>query len=208
MWMLEVGAGVDDVNEALLVEFVAAERSRDLPCASVKRWAGTMRRFLTSAGYLEASKTEPVQLTLVQAAVEDWCSWMRGQCGLTAKTIATYCRYAAGLLDEVTAADGVIEWDRLDASVVNAYVAERGRPYGLVARAHIVGSVRCLLRWALSSGQLARDLSAGILKPAGTRRSVPRRRRTGRSVAGRLRSGHGHRGTGPGGRLDPGASGP
>jgi integrase len=99
---------------------------------------------------------------------------MRDQRGLTAKTIAAYCHYAAGLLDEMTATDGSVQWDRLDASIVNAYVAERGRPYGIVARAHIVGSVRCLLRWALSTGYLDRDLSAGILKPAGTRRSVPR----------------------------------
>ncbi|MGH3987974.1 MAG: tyrosine-type recombinase/integrase [Pseudonocardiaceae bacterium] len=174
MWMHEVGAGVDDIDLDLLAEFVAAERSRDLPCASVKRWTGAMRRFLKSAGYLDASKTEPVQLTPAQAAVTDWCSWMRGQRGLTAKTIAAYCRYAAGVLDEVTAADGSVQWDRLDATIVNTYVAERGRPYGLVARAHIVGSVRCLLRWALVTGQLDRDLSAGILKHAGTRRSVPR----------------------------------
>ena len=99
---------------------------------------------------------------------------MREQRGLTDKTVAAYCHYAAGLLDEMTATDGSVEWDRLGASIVNAYVAEHGRPYGVVARAHIVGSVRCLLRWALSTGRLDRDLTGGILKPAGTRRSVPR----------------------------------
>jgi site-specific recombinase XerC len=99
---------------------------------------------------------------------------MRGGRGLTAKTVAAYCRYAAGLLDELTATDGSVQWLWLDASIVNAYVAERGRPYGVAARAHIVGSVRCLLRWALSTGRLDRDLTGGILQPAGTRRSLPR----------------------------------
>lgn len=99
---------------------------------------------------------------------------MRDQRGLTQKTIAARCHYAAGLLDVVTAADGSVVWDRLDVSVINNYVAERGRPYGIVARAHIVGSVRCLLRWALITGHLDRDLSAGILKPPGTRRALPR----------------------------------
>lgn len=174
LWMQEVGAGIDDIDEDLLAQFVAAELSRDLPCASVKRWTGTMRRFLASAGYLDASTTEPVQLTPVQAAITDWCSWMRGERGLTEKTVAAYSRYGAGVLDEVTAGDGSVEWDRIDASIVNAYVAERGRPYGVVARAHIVGSVRCLLRWSLATGRLDRDLNAGILKPAGTRRSLPR----------------------------------
>src|SRR3954453_19580303 len=37
LWMQDVGAGVDDIDEALLAEFVAAELARDLPCASVKR---------------------------------------------------------------------------------------------------------------------------------------------------------------------------
>jgi alkylation response protein AidB-like acyl-CoA dehydrogenase len=67
-----------------------------------------------------------------------------------------------------------VQWGQLDASIVNAYVTDRGRPYGVAARARIVGSVRCLLRWALSTGRLDRDLTAGILKPPGTKRSVPR----------------------------------
>jgi len=174
MWMQEIDAGVDDIDAGLLAEFVTAERSRDLPCASVISWSGTVRRFLITAGYLGRSTSEPVALTPAQAAVHDWCGWMRDQRGLTTKTIAAYCRYAAGVLDKVVSADGSVEWDRLDASIVNAYIVERGRPYGLVARAHIVGSVRSLLRWALSTGLLDCDLSAGILKPAGTKRSVPR----------------------------------
>jgi integrase len=148
--------------------------SRDLPCLAVKQWIGTVRGFLIAAGYLSAAVVQSDSLTSAQTAVADWCSWMREQRGLTEKTIAARCRYAAGLLDVLTAAAGSVQWWRLDASIVNAYVAERGRPYGVVARAHIVGSVRCLLRWALSTGSLDRDLTAGILKAAGTRRSLPR----------------------------------
>jgi integrase len=133
-----------------------------------------MRRFLTAAGYLNLVGVQANPLTSAKAAVADWCSWMREQRGLTEKTIAARCHYAAGLLEVLMAADGSVQWWRLDASIVNAYVAERGRPYGIVARAHILGSVRCLLRWALSTGRLDRDLSAGILKSAGTRRSLPR----------------------------------
>lgn len=173
-WMQEVGAGVGEIDGELLVRFVAAEGSRDLPCGSVKRWMGALRRFLAASGYLRAAEVDDEQLTSAQAAVMEWCTWMRVQRGLTEKSVAAYCYYGAGLLDAVTAADGAVRWDRLDASVVNAYVADRGRRYGVVARAHIVGSVRCLLRWALSTGRLDRDLRAGILKPAGTKRSVPR----------------------------------
>ena len=174
MWMDTVGAAVVDIDEELLERFVTAEGSQDRPCVSVKGSIGPARGFLASAGYLRAAEVNEGQLTLTQTAVMDWCSWMRTQRGLTEKSIAAYRYYAAGLLDEVTAVDGSVLWDRLDASIVNAYVAERGRPYGIAARAHIVGSVRCLLRWALSTGRLDRDVTAGILKPPGTKRSVPR----------------------------------
>lgn len=173
-WMEDVGAGVGEIDEGLLDRFIAAERSRDLPCSSVKRWMGALRRFLAAAGYLRAAGVNAEQLTPAEAAVTEWCTWMRVQRGLTEKSIAAYCYYAAGLLDAVTAADEAVRWDRVNASMVNAYVADRGRPYGVVARAHIVGSVRCLLRWALSTGRLDRDVTAGILKPAGTKRSLPR----------------------------------
>lgn len=209
LWMREVGAGVDDIDEELLERFVAAERSRDVVCVTVKSSMGRMRRFLTAAGHLGVAKADAGPLTPAQAAVADWRSWMRDQRVLTGKTIAARCHYAAGLLDGLTAADGAVEWDRLDASIVNVYVAERGRPYGVVARAHLVDAVRCLLRWALSTGRLERDLTAGILKPAGTRRALPRGV-SAEQVAALLavRSGHGDRDAGPGGRVDLGAAGP
>lgn len=174
MWMRTVGAGIDDIDEELLARFVTAERSQERPCASVERWIGALRRFLAAAGYLRAGGVDAGQLTRAQAAVTHWCKWMRDQRGLTEKSIAAYCYYAAGLLDVLTATDGSLQWDQIDASAVNAYVADRGRPYGVATRAHIVGSVRCLLRWALSTGHLDRDLTAGILKPPGTKRSFPR----------------------------------
>jgi len=173
-WMDRVGAGVVDIDIELLERFVTVEGSQDRPCASVRRSIGTARRFLAAAGYVGAAEVSRGQLTPAQAAVMDWCSWMRVQRVLTEKSIAAYCYYAAGLLDKVTAEDGSVLWDRLDASTVNAYVADRGGPYGVVARDHVVGSVRCLLRWALSTGRLERDMTAGILKPPGTKRSVPR----------------------------------
>ena len=128
MWMQAVGAGVDGIDEELLVRFVAAERSRDRPCASVGSWIGALRRFLTAAGYLRTAEEDASQFTPAQAAVAEWCAWMRNQRGLTEKSIAAYCYYGAGLLDAVTATDGSVQWGQLDASIVNAYVTDRGRP--------------------------------------------------------------------------------
>ena len=174
LWMQVVDAGVDDIDEELLGRFLAAERSRDRPCVSVESWMGALRRFLTAAGHLKAAEVDAGQVTPTLAAVAAWCWWMHDRRGLTEKTIAAYCYYGAGLVDVVAGADGSVQWDRLDASIVNTYVAERGQPYGVASRARIVGAVRCLLRWALSTGHLDRDVTAGILKPPGTKRSIPR----------------------------------
>ncbi|WP_343577770.1 tyrosine-type recombinase/integrase [Mycobacterium sp.] len=173
-WMQMVGAGVDDIDKDLLARFLEVEGSRDLPCRTVKRWISTVGKFLTATGYLSVTGDQADSPTPAQLVAAAWCSWMREQRDLTEKTIAARCHYAAGLLEVLMAADGSVQWWQLDASIVNAYVAERGRPYGIVARAHILGSVRCLLRWALSTGRLDRDLSGGILRSAGTRRSLPR----------------------------------
>jgi site-specific recombinase XerD len=174
LWMRDVEADLDDLDEDLLVRFVAAEQSRQVVCVAVKTAMGTMRRFLNATARLRSSKTDIECPTQVEDALNQWCGWMREDRGLTEKTIEARCYYAAGLLDVVTPAEGPIGWDRIDVSVVNAYITERGRPYGVVSRAHIIGSVRCLLRWALSTGRLDRDLTAGILRPRRTRRALPR----------------------------------
>jgi site-specific recombinase XerD len=174
LWMQVVGAELDDIDEELLSRFVADERSREVVCASAMRSLGTMRRFLRAGGYLHTKEVASGPASPAQAAATEWRSWMRDECGLTEQTVAARVSYAAGLLDALAETGGELDWTRLNASHINVYVAERGLGYGVVARAHIVTAVRCLLRWALSTGRLDRDVAAGILKPAGTKRSLPR----------------------------------
>ena len=174
LWMKAEGAALEEIGPLLLARFLAAERSRVVVASSLETCMGTARRFLIAAGYLSTSGNGAGTVTQTQAAVAAWRAWMRDGCGLLDKTIEARCYYGAGLVDAVTTTAGTVEWKRLDAAVVNAYVAERGRSYGVVTRAHIVGAARCLLRWALSTGRIDRDPTAGILKPPGTRRALPR----------------------------------
>lgn len=174
VWMQQTGAGLDDISEELLARFVAAERAREFVCTTVKTSMSALRRFLTDVGYLGKTAADAGPVTPALAEIALWCSWLHDRRGLAERTITARRRFASGLLDVITAGDGGVQWGRLDAPLVNAYVTERGRPYGVVTRAHIVDSVRSLLRWALSTGRLDRDLTAGILKPAGTRRRLPR----------------------------------
>jgi len=168
------GAGVHEIEQTLLDRFVTSERSRIVVASTVTTCMGTMRRFLLAAGYLTPNENDTYAVTEAQAVVTAWRAWMREMLGLLERTIDARCYYGAGIVDVITAADGAVEWFRLDAAVVNAYVVERGRPYGVVTRAHIVDAARCLLRWALSTGRIERDLTAGVLQPPGTTRSLPR----------------------------------
>jgi hypothetical protein len=118
-----------------------------------------MLRFLRAGGYLHTAVIAGGPPSPAQAAVAGWTAWMRDECGLTERTVAARVSYAAGLLDALAETDGGLDWTRLGASQVNAYVAERGFGYDVVARAHIVTAVRCLLRWALLTGHLDRDLA-------------------------------------------------
>ena len=174
LWMEREGAGVDEIGQTLLDRFVTSERSRVVVASTVATCMGTMRRFLLAAGYLAPNESASYAVTEAEASVTAWRAWMRDELGLLEKTIDARCYYGAGIIDVVTTADGGVEWFRLNAAVVNNYVVEWGRPYGVVTRAHLVDAARCLLRWALSTGRIDRDLTAGILQPAGTTRSLPR----------------------------------
>lgn len=167
-------AEVDDISEDLLDRFLAVERSREIVCVTVKDSLGTARRFLIAAGYLVPPPPEAGTSTPAQAALAAWRTWMREQRGLSERTIEARCHCVAGLLEVLTGPGGDLRWERLDASMVNEYVTERGRPYSAATRAHILDAVRALLRWALSTGRLELDFSAGILMPAHARRTLPR----------------------------------
>jgi len=174
LWMREVGAGVGDLDRRLLDRFEAAERAREVVCTTVTSSSGTMRAFLDDAGYLSGAGSPEDALSPAEAEIVQWCAWMRDLQGLAEKSINARCRYAAGLVEMITINEGAVQWAGLAAADVNDYVAETGRPYSAATRAGIVGAVRCLLRWALSTGRLDRDLSSGILTAAHKPRSVPR----------------------------------
>lgn len=172
-WMHSEGTGIDGICEELLERFVAYEQSRPVIATSVHTGIGTLRRFLAAVGYLPPAPTQ-APVTQTQVDLAQWGAWMRTVNGLGEKTVRRNKYFAAGLIDLMTSDEGMVQWSCVDAALVNTYVTERGRPYGEVARALIIGAVRCLLRWALSTGRLEHDPSAGILKPRGTKRTVPR----------------------------------
>ena len=143
LWMQTESADIDDICEELLDRFVDFERSRPVVVSSLKTCMATLRKFLVSADYLAAHRAEASVATEAQRAVAQWCAWMHGERGLQDKTIQAHCYYSAGLVDLLTTDDGMVQWFRLEAPLINAYVAERGRTYGVVARTHIVDRVAC-----------------------------------------------------------------
>lgn len=173
LWMQTESLEIDDICEQLLNRFVDFERSRPVVVSSLQTCMGTLRKFLIAADYVAVSQAEASVETEAQRAVAQWCAWMRSERGLQDKTIQAHCYYSTGLVDLLTTDDGMVQWLRLEVPLINAYITERGLSYGVVARAHIIDSVRCLLRWALSTGRIDHELSAGILKPPATKRTLP-----------------------------------
>lgn len=77
------------------------------------------------------------------------------------------------VLEELATVDESILWDQLDTPA-NTYITERGSPGVALARARVIGSYRCMLRWVLSTGSLNQDLLVVLISPTGNRRSLPR----------------------------------
>lgn len=70
--------------------------------------------------------------------------------------------------------DNTVGWNKVDVRLVNAYITERGKGYAPASCSLLVSAMRCLLRWALVTGRIDRDLNRGILRARATRATLPR----------------------------------
>jgi site-specific recombinase XerC len=58
--------------------------------------------------------------------------------------------------------------------LVNAYIAARGKAYAPSSCSLLISAMRSVLRWALVTGRMDRDLNHGILRTRTTRATLPR----------------------------------
>ncbi|MFZ1384408.1 MAG: tyrosine-type recombinase/integrase [Propionicimonas sp.] len=174
VWMQQAAVDVAAVDDVVLARFVAVQQhAPDYHPSSAKRIV-TIRKFLLARGHLKINPLHPVPATVVDVELSAWASWQQVERGVGAGTIADRRSWAHDLVTALAAGNCIVDWSGLDCSIVNRYVAERGRGYSLSSRRHLVDAMRSLARWAFLTGRLSRSVSAGILRPRASRATLPK----------------------------------
>lgn len=165
-WMGETQVRLEDLNDAVLDRFVAAQESGLVRHPSSAQRIVTVRTFLNAAGLLSISPiAAPAAVTPVDEVLQVWGQYERDEHGLSARWVREQHRWARAFLEQMTGPDGLVRWDSIDVRTVNSYVAVCGQGYSVSSRKHLVAAMRSLLRWAFGVGRLERQMGAGVLGP-------------------------------------------
>jgi site-specific recombinase XerC len=144
-----------------------------------------LRRFLFEAGYLTGAPITgkrtrrpggTTALLIGEAAsreLDQWACWQREVRGISEGCIRHRRGWVAGLVDSLARGD-VVDWSGCDVVALNSFIGERSAGYSPASCTLIVDATRSLMRWALASGRVDRDLTGGILRTRATRATLPR----------------------------------
>lgn len=166
-WMARQRLGVQDLDDAVLIRFVASQsRGRHRHPSSARRIV-TVRKFFLATGLMAPpSPPPPVPATPVEQLLDDWISYLRTRRGLSEGWARESRNWVDDFVTELPVDGGQLVWDGVEVACVNRYVARRGQGYSLSSRRHLVSAMRGLLDWAFLTGRVERSISAGILRPA------------------------------------------
>lgn len=172
-WMDDHGAGLEALDGRLLDRFAAGfvpgtpGRSMAIGRISV------VRRFLLGppGQSLHAAGLEPAGPA--GAELDAWGAWQRDQAAISEGVVRNRRGWAGGFVAALADGDAV-RWEDAGAAMVNAYIVGRGKGYAPASCSLLVSAMRSLLRWALATGRIDRDLGRGILRPRATRATLPR----------------------------------
>ncbi|MGC0145026.1 tyrosine-type recombinase/integrase [Pseudactinotalea sp. Z1732] len=152
----------------------------------VKVRSPAVRRFLVECGYLPgeelvrkrvrgpSAREAPPLGSAAVGELDAWGRWQREARGISQACIHHRRGWVGALVDSLPVADEVINWSACDVTVVNAFIVDRAEGLASASRAAIVDAMRSLLRWALATGRIERDLTGGILRARATRAMLPR----------------------------------
>lgn len=172
-WMDDHGVALDAVDDAVLDLFMAGFVPGTPGRATVRGRLPVVRRYLLDAHGRSPRTPDPDERDPARRELDVWAVWQREQGGISEAVIRNrrhwVSAFVAALLD-----DDTVGWDELDLGAVNAYVADRGKGYAPASCSLLVSAMRSLLRWALVTGRIDRDLNHGILRTRATRATLPR----------------------------------
>ena len=186
-WMEDRGLPLRALGPEAL-EWFAAGYGLGVPGHAIVRVrAPALRRFLVEAGYLSGvtvtrkrtrrprGQGAPLIGGAAARELDEWGRWQREARGLSDGCISNRRIWVAGLVDSLPVdSDGMVDWSACDVPVVNSFIGQRCDGFSPASRTAIVDATRSLVRWALASGRLERDLTGGILCARASRVTLPR----------------------------------
>jgi site-specific recombinase XerC len=144
-----------------------------------------LRRFLIETGHLRG--VHPVRKrprrpgrrvarplsSAAEQELEQWARWQREVRGISAGCISHRRQWVGEFVESLTR-DDLVDWHRCDVNALNGFVGWRSQGLSLASCTGIVDALRSLMRWALATGRLQRDLTGGILRARASRVTLPR----------------------------------
>ncbi|WP_307053695.1 tyrosine-type recombinase/integrase [Arthrobacter bambusae] len=145
-----------------------------------------LRRFLIEAGHLADAvvvrkrgrppmgKAAPSISEPALRELDEWAVWQREVRGIGSGCIRHRRAWVAGLVDSLCAPDDCVDWSPCDIAALNAFIVQRSAGFSPASRTLIVDATRSLMRWALATGRVQKDLTGGILRSRSSRATLPR----------------------------------
>ena len=122
-WMAGARLPVEDLDDAVLDRFVAAQVRGPARHPSSVRRIVTVRKFLKAAGLGSAAQAASPAATPVDAVLEAWGQHERDEHGAGLNWVREQHRWARVFLEQVTGPDGQVRWDCVDVCMVNEYLS-------------------------------------------------------------------------------------
>ena len=184
-WMDDQHLGLDFLSGGVLEDFEAAYPPGAAGHQIVRMRAPALRRFLVETGHLRGVGSvrkrarrpgHQPSLSINAAAgqeLDEWARWQREIRGISDGCIGHRRDWVATFVDSLTRNDAV-DWSGCDVAALNRFVGQRSRGFSPASCTLIVDALRSLMRWALVTGRVDRDLAGGILRARASRVTLPR----------------------------------
>lgn len=172
-WMDDHGVALDAVDGGVLDQFRAGFVPGTPGRATVLGRLPVVRRYLLDPDSRLLRTGAPNDVGPAGRDLDAWALWQREQGGISEAVIRHRRHWVRGFVAALVN-DEAVGWDEVDVGAVNAYIAERGKGYAPASCSLLVSAMRSLLRWALVTGRISRDLSRGVLRTRATRTTLPR----------------------------------
>jgi site-specific recombinase XerC len=184
-WMDDQHLGLDVLSDGVLADFQAAYPPGAPGHVIVRMRVPALRRFLVEAGYLRGVGSvrkrarrpgHQPSLSISAAAgqeLDGWARWQHEIRGISEGCIGHRREWVAAFVDSLTRNDAV-DWSGCDVAALNRFVGQRSRGFSPASCTLIVDALRSLMRWALATGRVERDLTGGILRARASRVTLPR----------------------------------